>query len=286
MRLRKRIAHNVSPGSTWVASSEHIGSQLRRPTEVAALAEFLGEFFEQITIVRIVRRADYWLPSSYVENIKAGGTLPLDELFVRRRRRQLNHRRNLRMWRDAIGPNDVVAVPFLESDTLSPSALPHRFLQAVGVGVDTSQPWRFPSGLTNESISAQATELLRLLNPSIDDNRLLPTIVRKRAISLLGREWPGPRTVLTPAAAEALSVGGWTSRNVLPAAYIEGPEWTAWEQQEPALVQPAAQVGPADLQAATALLERYGVIRRHGRSALRVDMTSVVRDALIRVARR
>jgi len=286
VRLRKRIAKNVSPDSTWIASSEHIGSQLRRPPEIAALASFLGEFFDQITVVRVVRRADYWLPSSYVENVKAGGVQPFDGRFVHWRRRQLNHRRHLWMWRKAFGQNNLVSVPFLESDTRSLSALPQRVLEAVGLADVASQPWRFPADLANKSISAQATELLRHLNPSLDEHRLFPTRVRKQAIALLAQEWPGPRTVLTPSAAEALSAGGWTQAGALRPADVQGPGWTAWEQQEPAPVQPSAEVSPGDLESATALLERHGVIRRNGRTALRADMNAVVRDALIRVARR
>ena len=111
--MRRRFAKAVEADSTWIASSEHIGAWLRHPNEVGALSEFLGEFFADVTLVTVIRRSDYWLPSSYVESVKAGGVRPLDEDFVRRRRGALVYSRYVRRWGGSLrlGQHGDGAVP-------------------------------------------------------------------------------------------------------------------------------------------------------------------------------
>jgi len=285
-RMRRRFAKAVDADSTWIASSEHIGAWLRHPDEIGALSEFLTEFFAEVTLVTVIRRSDYWLPSSYVESVKAGGVHPLDDDFVRRRRGALLYSRYVRRWEAVFGPGSMETVPFLESDIRSPTALPSRFLAGVGVVDPASQPWAFPVGLPNESISAHATEILRSLNPSLKTHTIRATTLRKRAISLVAHEYPGDRTALTPAAAAALPEARWMQDRAGAIPAPKRPDWDAWLEQEPAPVRPLPEVAPDDLVAASALLERQGLLRTPRRRGLREDLAASVRDAVIRVARR
>src|SRR5437762_8200031 len=102
---------------------------VRRPAGLAALADFLHQFFDDVDVLFVLRRGDYWLPSSYAEYVTSGGSRPLDAAFVRRREPMLRVRRLLRRWERAFGPGSVKAVPFLEADKANPVALPARILR-------------------------------------------------------------------------------------------------------------------------------------------------------------
>jgi hypothetical protein len=283
-RMQHRFARAVAADSTWIASSEHIGAWLRHPHEISALAHFVGEFFSEVTLVTVVRRSDYWLPSSYVESVKAGGVQPLDEAFVHRRRGALLYGRHVRRWEAVFGRGSMVTVPFLESDTETPTALPCRFLEAVGVAGAASQPWVFPAGLANESISAHATEILRHLNPALRTQALRATTLRRRAASLVSSEYPGDRITLTPAASAALPPIRWLDDGVISGTRPR--EWSTWLEQPPAPVRPLPEIAADDLAAAAALLERHGLLREPSGGRLREDVAVSVRDAVLRLARR
>ena len=288
-RMARRLGRAVRPGSTWVASSEHLSSLLSSRRELEAIAAFLARFFDQVTVLAVLRRADYWLPSSYVEAVKGGSTRPLNVAFVRSRTRFLDHAGFVERWEAAFGTGSVQVLPFLESDKRDGVALPARVLAALGVGDGLTLPagWALPGGLPNESISAEATELLRLLNPRLPQSALRPTTTRRRVVSFLARQFPGPPTVLTPAAAQALAANGWVDTGIgtSPSAAGAPAAWAAWSAQPAAPVRTLPRLGEDEAAAAYAALQRAGVVPAH-RPAPRWERPAVaLRRWALRVAR-
>jgi hypothetical protein len=284
-RISRRLAKAVEPGSTWIASSEHLAAMLRT-TEPKALAALLGEVFEEVTVVAVLRRADYWLPSAYVEAVKGGRRRPMRRKFVRQRRHLLNHRAFVRRWESAFGVGCVRLVPFLESDKHDPAALPLRTLEAAGIVVDDPAAWLFPPGQVNISMSAYACEVLRRLNPRLQTVSLRPTTERRRIISIISRQLPGRAAALSPAAAAALAHTGWGSTRISETRYAVGSEWSAWRDEPPGPVARRPRISRDALDAIFDELQRSGVIKVRRTSPHAARATAAVRRRVLRLARR
>jgi hypothetical protein len=271
IRLRRRLAERIdkalTPDATWFASTEHLTGIVSRDEEIAACAEFLRRFFDTITVILVLRRADYWLPSSYTEAIRAGVSRPLDSSFVESRRRVLDHRSLATSWQSAFGEGRVVCVPLLESDKRSLHALPNRILGAAGVDVQQIT-WTTPlSRPSNPSISAQATAVLLAANPDLRTSALRPTTSRRRAVDYIAERWPGPAVRLTPEAQDALDRLGLSLTGIADTEFAAGHEWPAWCDEPPAQVESQPVLSSEDRAAALAELEIKGLLRRHGRRA-------------------
>ena len=163
--LGRRFERAVDDDARWILSSEHLGTLLTRSEDIATLAGFLRRYFDRIVVVVVLRRIGYWLPSAYVESVRGGSTKLLDADYVEQRRRLLDHRRLLRRWEDGFGPDQTGALPFLESDRTDASAFCFRVLSALGLGQPDHVAWSTPPQVSNESMSAYATEVLRSANP-------------------------------------------------------------------------------------------------------------------------
>jgi hypothetical protein len=149
---------------TVLASSEHLVNLVYRPATIAAAADTLRSLFDEVLVVLVVRRSDYWTPSMYTESIKSGGPRPFDADFVKRHRRLLDHAKLFSRWREAFGDDNVVAVPFLESDKAEPTILPSRLLATAGVDLRDLDLAEGAPQMENMSLSAYGVELLRRLN--------------------------------------------------------------------------------------------------------------------------
>jgi hypothetical protein len=248
----------------WLASSEHLARLLRHRGEISALRDYLCQFFDEVRIVAVLRRADYWLPSSYAEFIKAGGTRRLDAGFVGRRRRTLDQPRLLARWQRRFDGALVQAVPFLEADKQDVCALPQRVLTVDGLTSPSTSGYAGPQRLNNESIGAYATEVLRLANPVLRTSRLRPVTSRRRAVQTVARRWPGPATVLTPEAADAVERAGWLDTGIEDSRFAVGDRWPEWVTQPPAPIQPQTVLSQADRHQALAVLRQAGLILNDG----------------------
>lgn len=256
-RIDRRLRRAAGGDTTWIASTEHLSSLLVRREEIEDLAGLLGRHFDRVRILLVLRRGDHWLPSAYVESVRAGNTRPLDADYVHSRRRTLDHAALVRRWRRCF--DEVHAVPFLESDKRDPLALPVRVLQAAGIPEDAHRPWRVPR-LGNESVSESATEVLRLVNPALRTSPWRPTRSRRHAVAAVARAWPGPPTALTPEAATALDTAGWRDTGVASSPHAVGPGWDAWAAQPPAPIRPQRELGPQDVATAVRTLHDMGLL--------------------------
>jgi hypothetical protein len=261
--LGKRLSRALNPESTWVASTEHLGTQLRTPAEVAECAEFLSRYFDRIVVVLVMRRADYWLPSAYQESVKAGSTHRFDLSYVRTRRNVLDHRALTDRWQAAFGLGRVASVPFLETDKKTLRTLPERILRAGGLA-EESIVWDKPlSRLANPALSALATEVLRTANPVLRTSALRPTATRARMVSYIAEHWPGPALLLTRAALDALDELDLPLLGVAGSELVVGDEWSAWVDQPPAPLGSQLVLSPSERDATLRSLERAGLVRTH-----------------------
>jgi hypothetical protein len=284
-RVSRRLSKAVEPGSTWIASSEHLAALLRT-TEPHALAALLREIFDDVTIIAVLRRADYWLPSAYVEAVKGGRRRPMKRRFVRQRGHILDHQAFVRRWESAFGAGCVRLVPFLEGDKHDPSVLPFRTLEAAGIRVATTGGWSFPPGRMNISMSADACEALRRLNPRLRISSFRPTSERQRIISALSRQLPGNAAALTPAARAALDSAGWSATEISEAPQAVGPDWPAWREQPAGPVARRPKISRDALDALYQQLQRAGVLTSIGMQPYLESAGATVRRRLLRVVRR
>lgn len=259
-RLARRFEARVAQDARWIISSEHLGTLLTRPDDIAALGTFLRRSFDRIVVLVVLRRATHWLPSAYVESIRGGSTKLLDSEYVVQRRRLLNHRRLIQRWQEGLRPDQIAAVPYLESDKADPSALSLRMLTALGVGGVERGFWSTPSQLSNISMSAYATEVLRQANPFLHAGWLGPAVARRRAIAFVSSTWPGRGPTLTEEAASHLNTLGLDDVTIARSAYAVGEDWDSWVAQPPPPVLPQTALSETERAEAFGLLRRQGLI--------------------------
>jgi hypothetical protein len=263
-RLHDRLAHEARAGHVQLLSSEHLAAQLRRPAEVAALADFLHGLADQVVVLVALRRVDYWLPSSYSEAVHGGSVRRLDAEFVRRRRHLLDQQDLLTRWVAAFGASAVRLVPYFETDRDEPTALPNRLLAAAGLGLGDVRGWPAAAPVARSSLSARATEVLRQLNPQLPSGGLRPSKDRRRFTVALAQRCPGPPVALTPVAHQALEQAGWLDAGIETTPQASGPGWAHWRDQVAAPVRRAPRVPADEVAAVLAELRLAGVVPRGG----------------------
>jgi hypothetical protein len=285
-KLRRRVVKRMSRDSerapAWLVSSEQLSTMLQRQRRITDLAHALHEVFDDITVIAAIRRADYWLPSAYVEAIARGGTRPMDDQFVRRRGYLLRHPRLLRRWGRAFGPGKVLAVPFLEEDKHLPTALPARLLAAAGLPEDVVAGWPRPPGIRNPSLSAEAVEMLRQLNPRLELSTLRPVSSRRAIAELVGERHPGPPPALTPEAADYLKQHRLIRSGVAKSRFAAGSGWDKWPQQPAAPTAAPPAIDPVDVER----LASEVLATESTDAALPAAAASPLRRILIRATRR
>lgn len=237
-RVGRRLSRHASRAPAWLMSSEQLSTMVRQPRRIAALSDFLHDYFDDVTVLVVVRRSDYWIPSSYVESVARGRTTPMDARFVRQREYFLHHTRLLRRWRQAFGVGAVHAVPFLETDKAEPMRLPARVLSAAGLSGPEVASWPTPPGVRNPALSAEAVEMLRLLNPRLELSALRPVSSRRELVAEVGRRRPGAPPALTRMALRELRRQRLVRSGVARSPFATGSGWSDWSGQ------PLAPVGP------------------------------------------
>ena len=258
--LARRLEATVDDDARWIVSSEHLGTLLSRSEDISALARFLRRFFDRIVVAVVVRRVGYWLPSAYVESIRGGSTKLLDPDYVQQRRRLLDHRRLIRRWQERFEPDQVGALAFLESDKGDPSALSFRVLSALGLTRPDHVAWSAPPHLSNASMSAYATEVLRLANPRLRISALRPVAARRRVLSFITATWPGPALKLTPEAAGELRVLELDDVTLAESRFAIGGNWEEWAAQPAPRTREQVELSDAERAEAFAILSREGLL--------------------------
>jgi len=276
-RLAARLAKQLSADGTYLISSEHLGAWLRRPSELCALRDLLRGLADEVTVVAVLRRADYWLPSSYTEAVRGGSSQPLTPPFVRKRRAMLDHEQLRQRWTAAFGDGAMLLVPYLERDKTDYAALPRRVLAAIGI--DDTTRWPVPPRPAREALSARAVELLRLMNPQLPSGGLRPSRDRERLVATLAERFPGRSIALTPRTRDALERAGYLDLSIADAPQAVGAEWEQWRAQPPAPVRRRPRANERQAAKVLAELQRERVVRKADAPDLRAARRLLLRAA-------
>ena len=263
--LRRRLPAMLGDpdaAPAYLASSEHLSTLVRQQSDIDDLAELLRSLYDEVTVVVVVRRADYWTPSAYVEAVKAGDRRPFNADFIARRWFVLDHQAMFSRWGEAFGAENVHAVTFLESDKADARRLPARVLTAAGLPTEVMNDWPLPPRVANLSLSAYATELLRRVNNDHQGADAPMSVIsrRGRVVSTRREHWPGPGPVLTPEAAAELTDRGWLRTGIEQTTYAAGDGWAEWAGQPDAPTAPLVDVADEDVERLTALLRRQDLL--------------------------
>jgi len=264
LAVRERLPEMLGdpPGApAYLATSEHLSTLVREQDDIDDLAEMLRSLYDEVTVLIVVRRADYWTPSAYVEAVKSRERRPFDEDFIARRSFVLDHQAMFQRWGKAFGDDNVHAVAFLESDKHDAKRLPARLLHAAGLAPGTVDAWPMPPLVANTSLSAYATELLRQLsNGRRKDPPMRVIANRGRVVATLRERWPGPAPALTPEAADELRRRGWVRTGIDQSPYAADDGWAEWASQPDAPTAPLVAVARKDVRQLTRLLQDQRLI--------------------------
>ncbi|QGN31760.1 hypothetical protein [Microlunatus sp. Gsoil 973] len=262
--LRDRIAGRLTDRTDGddhdvIISSEHLSGMLRTRAEIAELAGFLTGLGFSPMIIGVLRRADYWLPSSYAEAVRSGRAISLGPAFVERRAHLLDHQTLSGRWASAFG--DLRLIPYLESDKSNPAAMPHRFLAACGLPPAETADWPPPVRLSRPGLSATAVEVLRRIGPEFDLAQW-SAADRQRLVELLNHRHPGRGVQLTPAAARALADHGWVRTGIDAGPFAWGDDWPEWREAGPAPTAETSAPTPAEIEATREAVRHSSLGRR------------------------
>jgi hypothetical protein len=133
------------------------------------VAAFLSPL--KVQVVVYLRRQDHWIESWYNQQIKNGYAVPdAVERFAREQDVYIDLRRNLDLWSDYFGRENMVVR--LYERTQLPNGLLNDLLSVCGLGDESEYPLR-KAGRHNAKLDRDTMELLRLLNrtPIPDEGR-------------------------------------------------------------------------------------------------------------------
>ncbi len=155
----------------YVTSSEHIGTALRKPEQIARLHGWFAARFETVRYVVYIRDQADWVASAYVQAIRSGAAMGLDDFIAKQGRN--DYHALARLWWETAGP-DALIVRRLDPAALVQGDLIADFAAQLGVSPDGLQrPER-----QNESMTAFRLRLTRRvsqhLGPAMERLRLLP----------------------------------------------------------------------------------------------------------------
>lgn len=179
-----------------VITSEQLHTRLRRPREVARLADLLGQRFETVEIVLYIRRQIDYAVSSYSTLIKSGGTR--DEL-ADPGQLHIDYQQLIQRWQTGF-PDARITVRLFEPSDLAGGDVITDFCRVIGLD---------PAGLKrperqNASLDLMSLELLRRVNllvPARTGNSHNP--VRSNIVRFFERNATGPAKVATAAQIDA-----------------------------------------------------------------------------------
>lgn len=155
-RLRREITSDVR---RLLISDE--GLYRRNAAAITRVRQFAEARGGATRVVIYLRRQDDHLASNYQQVVKGGGIARIAEWAATDRHHMYDYHRHLARWRDHLGPATFVVRTF-ERERFLRGSLMADFIDAAGLEVDETQ--LAAAERRNESLCAEAVEVLRLLN--------------------------------------------------------------------------------------------------------------------------
>ena len=161
--IRRELNEAVEQGiNTFLISSEHLYSRLKSESEIAALADYLHQNFEEVKIIFWAREQIKLLESAYSTALRVGESATIEDFFkdnFRLESAYLNFDLGLRFWETYFG-REAITVKVYEQEILRARGIEASFL--VDLGIDTSSFDAIER--KNESLPGTAAKALWIVN--------------------------------------------------------------------------------------------------------------------------
>jgi hypothetical protein len=158
--VRRRLRREITPDVQRILISEE-SLYRRNAATIARVRQFTEARGGSVRVVIYLRRQDDHLASNYQQVVKGGGIARFDQWVGSDMQYMYDYHRHLARWRDHLGPATFVVRTF-EPERFLRGSLVADFLDAAGLDVDETQ--LAPVERYNESLCAEAVEVLRILN--------------------------------------------------------------------------------------------------------------------------
>lgn len=191
--VRRRLRRELTPDVRRILISEE-GLYRRDVDVIERVRSFVKEHGGTVRVVIYLRSPEEHLASNYQQKVKGGAVVRLDEWAESDLAYTYDYHRHLSRWREHLGP-DVFVVRRFQPPSFVGGTLIDDFVDAAGLELASTD--LAPAEHRNESLSAEAVEVLRLLNIHRVEHHGAQAglIVNKDRVARL-REVPGPKLVL------------------------------------------------------------------------------------------
>ncbi|MEY2672323.1 MAG: hypothetical protein RLZZ508_200 [Actinomycetota bacterium] len=221
--LGEQFTQYITDG-TWLMTSEHIATRLRTGEEIKAMLNFLRNYFDQIDVIAVVRRPDDLAASAYAESIKAGRTWKFDVSYANKARRSYSHSLFAATWRSQLPSNTTFTLrPYLPQR--ANNDLIDFVLKLAGVNPHLRNSFA-PVETLNESMSVEAVQFLRLVNPNFPSGALTNRLRRKLITALT--EFKGNKVTLAPEIGQFLVDNDLVFGGLNPRDFMGDALWNEW----------------------------------------------------------
>lgn len=138
---------------TYLASGEQVHSWLSSPERIAALDQFLGQFFDEVRYVVYYRPQEEFMLSTYSERVRRGEVITFERHF-QQRLHKMDYWRKAGMWTGVVGKDRFVP-RLMVHDALEGGDLLDDFCTFAGID---RAPLQTPPRM-NQSLSAEEMAL-------------------------------------------------------------------------------------------------------------------------------
>lgn len=160
-RIRRRLFTEIADAGVDRVLISDEGLFPASAARIERVGAFTDRHARSLRVVAYLRRQDDHLVSRYQQVVKMGGALRLTEWYDAHGERMYDYYKRLSRWRNGTRADALVVRPFERAHFVDGS-LYRDFFDAAGMEVN---PDDLPSPVTrNESLSAEAVEVLRLIN--------------------------------------------------------------------------------------------------------------------------
>ncbi len=191
--VRRRFRRELTPGVRRVLISDE-ALYRRSVATIRGVRRFTAARGGSVRVVAYLRPQDEHLASNYQQVVKGGEVARLEEWAGTDLSHTYDYHANLARWRDHLEPQRLVVRTF-EADAFVGGSLVADFLDAAGLEVTAGElaaPVR-----RNESLSAEAVEVLRLLNlHRVEHQGAQAGLIANREQVARLRQVPGPTLTL------------------------------------------------------------------------------------------
>lgn len=268
---------------TWLMTSEHIGTRLRTSEEIKDLLDFLRTYFDQIDVIAVVRRPDDLAASAYSESIKAGRTWKFDVSYANKARRSYSHAAFSAIWKSQLPTNTTFTLrPYLSQR--ANNDLIDYVLKLAGVNPHLRNSFA-PVETLNESMSVEAIQFLRVVNPSFPPGSLTNRL-RRKLISALS-QYNGNKVTLTSEISQFLVDNDLVFGGLNPRDFMGDPLWSEWFALPRVATKPWPELNEELLNELHNFCKQHGIPTNRGRANLLdgIEVVNTVRNKVVRLIR-